>query len=796
MSPVSLALLGALAAVAVLLFLLVRWAIGPPTAAARRWGLWAIRALVVAMLLLILANPVRLDQLPGSREKQRVFYLLDSSASMAFGGPTSRFDEALRAIRQAGRKVPSDKLPRLTMYRFGQQLTAIKSLPASESNSSELKPTDNDTQLLAALRQLADRFGRAAPHCVVLFSDGRARQPSGLEAMAEQYRRMNVPIHVLPLGAATSRGDVAVVSMIAPHVVRKYSQVDVNVLVRSYGYDGKRTELRLDAVAADGSVMRQLARLPITLSSGTKPYSLTFQSDLATTRLRASIPPREAEISTHNNAMSANVAIDRTKIRVLYIEGAVPQYRQLAEPRGSAVFSSPFALANALAQDPDIECLAFFAPAGQSRPQTMTPAIGGFPDSRAKLFACDALVLSNVGNEVIGTRELAWVDEWIGQRGGGLCMIGGPRGFAAGGWQGTPLEEMLPVSLQPSGGDWVARQRLTVAPTRARFAHPIWNIVADAQQNLAIVKTLPEFRGLNRPLRVKPNGIVLGVTEAIRSADGPTPVITVGRYGQGRAMAMMTGMTSQYAPGFADKWGVNDNRYYAKFWRNVVYWLTENSSTGRRRLIASADKISYRPGETIKLQAAAYDEESNQTIDCQVTVTIEPQLAADVLETDASPVRWPNGVARTSGEQGPYVAWGEEFDMLKQAAQRQYTIELPIADKLPGTAPTLALRIELSAYDEFALIDSTSIDVQVLDDPFEHRNPLPNPELLRRIATSSGGDVLSDASALADRLSNFSPVASPPTLHKVPLWSRWWLLLTLLVLLTVEWIWRRRLGLA
>jgi hypothetical protein len=31
---------------------------------------------------------------------------------------------------------------------------------------------------------------------------------------------------------------------------------------------------------------------------------------------------------------------------------------------------------------------------------------------------------------------------------------------------------------------------------------------------------------------------------------------------------------------------------------------------------------------------------------------------------------------------------------------------------------------------------------------------------------------------------------------KVPAWSRWWLLMTLLALLTAEWIWRRRLGLA
>jgi hypothetical protein len=36
----------------------------------------------------------------------------------------------------------------------------------------------------------------------------------------------------------------------------------------------------------------------------------------------------------------------------------------------------------------------------------------------------------------------------------------------------------------------------------------------------------------------------------------------------------------------------------------------------------------------------------------------------------------------------------------------------------------------------------------------------------------------------------------PEEIRKVPLWSRWWLLGLLIGLLTTEWVWRRRLGLA
>ena len=41
------------------------------------------------------------------------------------------------------------------------------------------------------------------------------------------------------------------------------------------------------------------------------------------------------------------------------------------------------------------------------------------------------------------------------------------------------------------------------------------------------------------------------------------------------------------------------------------------------------------------------------------------------------------------------------------------------------------------------------------------------------------------------------PVAvGPPEIKAMPAWSRWWLLALLIALLTVEWVWRRRLGLA
>ena len=58
-----------------------------------------------------------------------------------------------------------------------------------------------------------------------------------------------------------------------------------------------------------------------------------------------------------------------------------------------------------------------------------------------------------------------------------------------------------------------------------------------------------------------------------------------GRYGRGRTAAIAFSITSPNADDLVQKWGAGDNRYYSKFARNLVYWVTESSAIGRRRLV-------------------------------------------------------------------------------------------------------------------------------------------------------------------------------------------------------------------
>lgn len=823
----------AFVAAALVAFVVLRRAAGKPSAASRRAGLIVLRLITLAALAVVLLNPVHVVETAGPVERPRVLYLVDASQSMALGKAASRWDQVQQAIREAGRGGSVRTGALVSVYRFGSRLSAAAepaiagspppptrragsgsavAAPVVPPSEPAPGPTDPDTQLGESLEQLVDQLGSVPPQAVVVFSDGRARDRDRALAIAPGYARMKVPVHVYPVGDEDVGGDVAVVSMVVPPQVRKDSLVAAQVIVRSHGYKGRRTELSLVARQPNGTSSAVLAHTPIVLADGLTTHTLTFSSGDADRRVEARIEPQPGEVSTENNAFSTDVAIDHTKIRVLYLEGTVEPFAPLAQMimrNGStAEIARAFTpIQQALMEDPDIECTVVVPGSrGDFSVLSRSGDVGrGLPDNPSELFAYDAIILSNAPREALSDRQLEWLEDWASRRGGGICLAGGPYGFTSGGWTGSVIERMLPVELAPSAPDWDGAQTalVPVASPGGRL-HPIWHIAADQAQNQAILRQLPRFTGHNRLGRVKQGADVLGTIETAptagsKAAPAPAPAFAVQPFGRGRVMVLATAIARGSSAEFARTWGENgDARYFKKYWRNVVYWLTENSSIGRRRLLAETDKLLYRPGEPIVLRARTFDENAAETLNYRVAVSVEPKSATEIA-SDNAPLHRPVAAGEPATARGPLLPWGEEFTLAAVPAEKGYTATLPLADarSLPaGVSASQGLRIELTAYESSTQVDSTAIEVQVLDDPTEQQDPLPDHALLRSVAERSGGRVLGGPSDLASMLANLPAPASPPEVRKAPAWSGAGLLVLILVLLTGEWVWRRRLGLA
>src|SRR5262249_44506579 len=148
------------------------------------------------------------------------------------------------------------------------------------------------------------------------------------------------------------------------------------------------------------------------------------------------------------------------------------------------------------------------------------------------------------------------------------------------------------------------------------------------------------------------------------------------------------------------------NRYFRKFWRNVVLWLAENSAGAGRRLRVETDKVLYRPGEPIQVSARAYDEKLEETQRYGLVARLRPASPA----TNTTPLQ----EAASTPRPGEAAYHGD--------------LTTPLLNRLPlpanaGPAPPRLATLDVTAYDGEKIAAQASLDVQVIDDPVEYQDP-------------------------------------------------------------------------
>jgi len=72
-----------------------------------------------------------------------------------------------------------------------------------------------------------------------------------------------------------------------------------------------------------------------------------------------------------------------------------------------------------------------------------------FPESLQELSAYDGIVFSDVPAFKLAGRTMTLIHDYVEQLGGGFLMIGGLHSFGVGGYYRTPIEDILPVRMQP-----------------------------------------------------------------------------------------------------------------------------------------------------------------------------------------------------------------------------------------------------------------------------------------------------------------------------------------------------------
>ena len=400
----------------------------------------------------------------------------------------------------------------------------------------------------------------------------------------------------------------------------------------------------------------------------------------------------------------------------------------------------------------------------------------GFPETPEELFQYDAVVLDDLEADFFQADQMQLLYDFVSRRGGGFLMMSGQESFAQGGFDRTPIGELLPIDVSRTATFPSTGVRLEL--TRDGWLQPWIRLRGDEPAEQQRLDQMPEFLTVNPPGYVRPGAQVMA---EIRDAEGAAwPALIVQRFGRGRSGAVCVG----------DLWR----------WR-----LNE----GRRQLEAAARGEAPTTAPTANPANPAEDL-SDHARACRQLMR---WLVSDV------PLRLEVGV-KNIPEQGAgavrltAVVRGADFEA-RENADVKFKVTAPDGREfeltgVPSDTDTGTFETELAAGQEGAwkvnatavLATGTTTESLTAASGWasqptqqELRSVSLQPAWLEELAKKTGGRVL--AVNEVDSLVRQLPNAAAPLqeVRSWPVWHSWWVFLTAIALLSVDWTLRRRGGL-
>ena len=398
----------------------------------------------------------------------------------------------------------------------------------------DITPEAIHTDLTGGLRRrLQPREGSegqpALRTAAVLLTDGQHNEgPSPLQ-VAQLLGTRQIALYTLGVGSAEPPRDLALLKITAPESVAKDDRMRGEIALADHMPPGKPFTLRIEhegeivweqALVTDGKALRKvafdfaIAKLVEAKLQGQDRDVKVLSLPLA---MRAVIAPVEGETRQDNNAAPLHFRAVTQNWRMLLIDG-----RARWETRY---------LHNLFDRDQRWQVnLVLAGPAAERSAISRGDGEGMFPKDKQALFAYDLIVFGELPPGLLGAQELAWMDEFARNRGGGVVFIDGQRGHLARyarlpigpmlpvDWIGTGGVDMMPERLVPRGGGSPPAP-LMLAPTPAENAE-LWRALPPPHWT-ASVKVTPGA------------GEVL--LEAV-AGEQRVPVMVERRYGAGRVI--------------------------------------------------------------------------------------------------------------------------------------------------------------------------------------------------------------------------------------------------------------------
>ncbi len=357
----------------------------------------ACRSLFFILLILALAQPNLVKSFTG----QSVIYLLDKSRSTENSPDFSGWiNESLATAK------PEDQGAVLGFARQARLLKPFTMERLAETGST----TDVDpdfTDMEAALKAAYSLFPADSNRRIVLISDGLETGGDSLN-FARILAAQNIPVDVLPLEVDPGE-EVAIADLSLPGYCYPGQRILVEIALQST----ISTEADL-SLFWGGSLIYQG---PVSLAPGRQIFSIPVTvNGEGFQRAQATIEPRQDTL-LQNNQIQGLTFVEAPP-RVLIVEGAAG--------KGAAIYHSLVA--------------------GGAKTELISA--GQLPDTLAGLADYRAIYLIDVPAYRLAEQQLQNLETFVNTLGGGLVAVGGKNSFGLGLYQGTPLENLLPVNME------------------------------------------------------------------------------------------------------------------------------------------------------------------------------------------------------------------------------------------------------------------------------------------------------------------------------------------------------------
>ena len=410
-------------------------ALGP----VRQWVAIAARALVLLVIVLILAG-IRVER---TNRDVEVMVLRDVSRSTQLvpvvGGDLRRaVDDYLKQVVD---KDPAKRAgDRVGLISFDRDAT-VDAAPNPDLilDARATRESANGTDVAGAIQLALATMSREAMDRIVLIWDGNQTLGNLDDAIA-QAASQGIPIDVMPL-EYEAKNEVIVESMNAPPTRRENEPFTIDVVLRSTNARPVTGNLRVRHQSQDmdldpsqpgvqptrsitlqpGNNVERV-QVPALVSGGVHQFEAIFEAPNVTANVGGKQQTGVAGDTIRDNNTASTFTFVRGKGQVLYVDNV----------------------------GGDLGKFLLRALQGQGiNVDADRTSVDAFPTSLVELQNYDAVILANVrrGAGGLSDQQQEMLTSYVRDTGGGLVMIGGYDTFGAGGWQGSKLEEVLPVNM-------------------------------------------------------------------------------------------------------------------------------------------------------------------------------------------------------------------------------------------------------------------------------------------------------------------------------------------------------------